>query len=69
MKSCYHTSIRELTLYTYYFDGDKAGRDAATGLNKYASEVFNIKILDLEDGKDPGSLTQKEVNEIKEKII
>ena len=51
------------------FDGDKAGRDAATGLNKYASEVFNIKILDLEDGKDPGSLTQKEVNEIKEKII
>lgn len=56
---------------TFYmlFDGDKAGRDAADGLQKYAGEVFNIKILDLEDGKDPGKLTQQEVNEIKEKII
>lgn len=56
---------------TFYllFDGDKAGRDAAIGLQKYAGETFNIKILDLEDGKDPGSLTKQEVNRLKEKII
>jgi len=56
------------TFYTL-FDGDKAGRDAADGLKRYAGETFNIKILDLEDGKDPGSLTQEEVDKIKEMII
>lgn len=56
---------------TFYlmFDGDEAGRKAAEGLKNYAGETFNIKILDLEDGKDPGSLTQQEVNKFKEKII
>ena len=56
---------------TFYilFDGDKAGRDAAQGLDNYAGETFNIKILDLEDDKDPGSLTQYEVDKLKEKII
>ena len=55
------------TLYLL-FDGDKAGRSAAEGLQKYAGEIFNIEILDLDDGQDPGNLTQYEVNKIKEKV-
>lgn len=56
---------------TFYlmFDGDDPGRKAAEGLKNYAGDTFNFKIIDLEDGKDPGSLTQQEVNKYKEKII
>lgn len=50
------------------FDGDKAGRDAAKGLEGYASETFNINIVELEDDQDPGCLTQEQVNKIKEKL-
>ena len=55
------------TLYIM-FDGDKAGRGAAAGLQNYAKEAFNVEIIDLEDDKDPGNLTQIEVNNIKEKL-
>ena len=55
------------TMYTL-FDGDKAGRDAAVGLKKYAGETFNIKTLELEDGQDPGGLSQYEVDKIKENL-
>jgi len=58
-----------ITTFYILFDGDKAGRDAAIGLQKYAGETFNMKILDLEDGKDPGSLTRQEVSKLKEQII
>lgn len=50
------------------FDGDKAGRDAAEGLQKYAGDIFNIQIHYLDEGKDPGSLTQAEVNTLKETL-
>jgi len=55
------------TMYTL-FDGDKAGRDAAEGLKKYAGETFNIKTLELEDGQDPGGLSQYEVDKLKETL-
>lgn len=50
------------------FDGDKAGRGAAEGLKSYAEDIFNINIIPLEDGKDPGSLSEKEVIDIREKL-
>jgi len=55
------------TLYLM-FDGDEAGRRAALGLESYASNEFKIKIIDLEDGQDPGSLTQEEVNKLNEEL-
>ena len=69
-------NIERLLTYKYQgihtfnmlFDGDKAGRSAAAGLQEYAGEVFNIQILDLEDDQDPGKLTQSEVDKLKEKL-
>jgi DNA primase len=55
------------TMYTL-FDGDKAGRDSAKGLYKYAGETFNIQILELDDDKDPGNLTETEINKLKEAL-
>lgn len=55
------------TMYTL-FDGDEAGRKAATGLQAYAGETFNIQILDLPDEMDPGKMNQIEVNKLKEKL-
>jgi DNA primase len=55
------------TIYTL-FDGDEAGRKAASGLEAYAGHIFNIQTLDLPDGDDPGGMNQTEVNKLKEKL-
>jgi len=55
------------TIYTM-FDGDEAGRGAAEGLKAYAGETFNIQTIGLDDERDPGNLTQEEVNKIKESL-
>jgi DNA primase len=48
------------------YDGDDAGRKAAKNLKEYIDEKFNVVIINLEDGKDPGKLTASEINKIKE---
>lgn len=52
------------------FDADKPGKDAAKKLKPIIENVgFSVEILDLEEGKDPGDLSQEEVDSIKEYIL
>ena len=48
------------------FDGDKAGKEATKGLKKYISNTFATESIDLEDGMDPGKLTQDDVDKLRE---
>lgn len=50
------------------FDGDKAGRDGAKKLMTALKNNYIIEIYDLEEGKDPGQLTTKEVIKLKEDL-
>lgn len=51
------------------FDGDEAGRTAAKGLYEYIPKnTFNVEIIELEDGTDPGSLSGDMIQEIKESL-
>jgi len=52
------------TIYIMY-DGDKAGRDAATQLEKNLQSHFIVEVVNLPENSDPGSLTQEEVSMIK----
>lgn len=55
-------------LYIMY-DGDNAGRDAATKLKPILEALdFIVEIVEMEDGKDPGDLTQEDIDSIKEYI-
>lgn len=47
------------------FDGDAAGREGANKLKEALKDSYTIQVLELEDGQDPGELTQDEVTEIK----
>lgn len=50
-------------------DGDTAGRTAATELQSLIeAEDFVVEIINLPDDEDPGSLSQENVNTIKEYI-
>jgi DNA primase len=50
-------------------DGDTAGRTAATELQPLIeAEDFVVEIINLPDDEDPGSLSQEDVNTIKEYI-
>lgn len=44
-------------------DGDDAGRSSAEKLAKLLEKEFLIEIIELPEGKDPGSLSKNEVNE------
>ena len=50
------------------FDGDEAGRHSAESLKEYISNNFIVEIINLDDGYDPGSLTQKQVNALRKKL-
>jgi DNA primase len=51
------------TIYIMY-DADTAGKDAANNLYNYINKTFITDIIELEDGRDPGSLKQSEVNKL-----
>lgn len=49
------------------FDGDEAGRNAATELKpKIEEQGFIVEIINLEDGTDPGGFNQEYVDSLKE---
>jgi len=50
------------------FDGDKAGRIGAKKLREALKNSYIIEILDLEEGKDPGKLSTKEIEIIRDYI-
>ena len=51
------------------FDGDDAGRDAAYKLKPMIEEMeLTVEIIKLEDGADPGELTQEYVDSLKEYV-
>ena len=50
------------------FDGDEAGRVAASNLESYISKSFDTEVIVLDDGVDPGDLTQFQVTKLKEKL-
>jgi DNA primase len=47
------------------YDGDRPGQDAAKKLVEYAKESFNIDTIDLQEGEDPGMLTQEAANNLR----
>jgi DNA primase len=53
------------TLYIMY-DGDIPGQRAAEGLYNYTKDIFMVDIIKLPEDKDPGKLTETEINKIKE---
>ena len=63
-----HYKILGVEKFWIMYDGDTPGRKATEGLMKYASETFTMEEFFLEEGQDPGSLTQEEVTKIKEII-
>lgn len=50
------------------FDGDKAGREGATKLEPILTSLFNVDIIELDDGVDPGDLTEDGVQKLKRLI-
>jgi DNA primase len=49
------------------FDGDDAGRIAAKELLPIIEEIgFQVEIINLEDGEDPGELSQENIDSIRE---
>jgi DNA primase len=51
------------------FDGDDAGREAAKKLKPLLEELeFEVENISLEDGQDPGELSQEYVDSIKEYV-
>lgn len=61
--------IQGVEIIYILYDGDLAGRKAAKKLKTILdSAQLRSEILDLPDGVDPGSLSQEEVNSIKEFI-
>lgn len=57
-----HYEILGVNKFYIMFDGDKAGRDAATKLeNAMNDSGMNADAILLEDGQDPGDLTEFEI--------
>lgn len=61
--------VQGITKFYIMFDGDTAGRTAAIKVKNILEELsFETEIIELEDGQDPGDLTQEYVDSIKEYI-
>jgi DNA primase len=60
-----HLKLQGVSKIYILFDGDKAGRDGAKKLKEALKDSYSTEILDLDDGVDPGSLNQEDVNYIK----
>ena len=66
-------NIERLLIYKYQgankvyimFDGDEAGAHSAENLQNYLSSIFTTEIIELEEGRDPGSLQDFEVSKLK----
>jgi len=57
--------VQGVTKLYIMFDGDTAGREAAEKLKPLLeAENFEVEIVEMEDGKDPGDLTQEDVDSI-----
>lgn len=63
-----HLKLQGVSKLYILFDGDKAGRDGAKKLKDALKDSYSIEILELEDGSDPGSLSQEDITSIKEYI-
>lgn len=50
------------------FDGDKAGRAGSTKLKHVLTDIFNVDIIELDDGVDPGALTEESVKSLRNVI-
>ena len=69
-------NIERLLLYKYQgadkiyimYDGDAAGNAAAENLQKYLSSTFTTEIIQLDEGKDPGSMKDYEVLKLRERL-
>jgi DNA primase len=58
----------ELPVYVL-FDGDEAGRDGATKLSSVLRRAgASVKVIELPDGEDPGSMSIEMAERIKEVI-
>lgn len=62
--------IRGIMKVYILFDGDRAGREAAEKIKEMITMKtdMSVEILPLGEGKDPGSLTEAEVNMLKRVI-
>lgn len=60
--------IMGITRIVIIYDGDKPGHDAAILLRDALSEYIAADIIELPDGKDPGSLNDNSVYSLKRKI-
>lgn len=61
--------IQGITKVYILFDGDSAGNNAAKELKPLLDELnFEVEIITLPDGLDPGQLDQEYINSIKEYI-
>lgn len=59
--------VQNVSTINIMFDGDEAGRQAATQLQPLIEEAgFSVNIVHLPDDTDPGSLSQDILNQIKE---
>ena len=55
------------TIYILY-DGDEPGRHAASNLEDYLGSKFRVKVIEMEEGTDPGGLDITDVKRLKEHI-
>lgn len=61
--------VQGITKFYIMFDGDTPGKSAAIKVKNILQELnFEVEIIELEDGKDPGDLSLEEVESIKEYI-
>lgn len=52
------------------FDGDKAGTEAAAKLKPLLENIgFNVEIIELEEGTDPGVMSQEDVDRLAKYIV
>lgn len=68
-KKLLYYKVQGITNIYIMYDGDEAGRSAAKELKPLIEEQgFIVETIGLEDGMDPGDLTQEYVDSIKEYI-
>lgn len=62
--------IRGIVKVYIMFDGDEAGRKAAEDVKWFIKQKtdLEVEIIPMGDGKDPGDLTQAEVDFIKKVV-
>jgi 5S rRNA maturation endonuclease (ribonuclease M5) len=59
----------EIKEIIFMLDGDIAGRNGARSSARMLQNVFNTKIIDFEDGKDPSNMNQEEIQTAIEQVV